>query len=124
MLSRFCRICNSKERLCKVHHKNVKKQQNDFATYTRNINVKTAEVGFCNVRPNTVQFINSRGRFLQGHMQCKFSRRRIQHVMHGGVLIQRNIEIGSLSYQNSKKLCIFWQISENRNIIRQRNFVF
>ena len=83
MPSRFCRICNSKlakERLCKVHHINVRKQQ-DFATYTRNINVKTAEVGFCDVRPNTIQCINSRERFLQGHMQCKFSKRRIQHVM-------------------------------------------
>ena len=113
----------AKERFCKVHHINVRKQQ-DFATYTRNINVKTAEVGFCDVRTNTIQCINSRERFLQGHMQCKFSRRRIQHVMHGGVLKQRNIEIGSLSYQNSKNLCIFVRISENRNIVRQRNFVF
>ena len=127
MPSRFCRTCNSKpakERLCKVHHKNVRKQQKDFATYTRNINVKTAEVGFCNVRPNMIQCINSRERFLQGRMQCKFSRRRIQHVMQRGVLIQWNIEIGSLSYQNSKNLCIFWRISENRNIVRQKNFVF
>ena len=84
MPSRFCRTCDSKpakERLYKVHHKNVRKRQKDFASYTRNINVKTTEVGFCNVQPNTVQFINSRGRFLQGHMQCKFSRKRIQHAM-------------------------------------------
>ena len=45
------------ERLCKVRkarHKNVKHRQKDFATHTRHINVKTVEVGFCNVRPNTI----------------------------------------------------------------------
>ena len=65
----------------KVHHKNVRERQKDFATYTCNIIVKTAEVGFCNVRINTVQCINSKERFLQRHMQCKFIRRRIQHSM-------------------------------------------
>jgi hypothetical protein len=41
--------------IVEVHHINVRRQQKDFATYARNLNVKTAEVGFCNVRPNTIQ---------------------------------------------------------------------
>ena len=43
----------------------------DFATYTRNINVKTAEVGFCNVRPNTIQCITSREGFLHVNVQIQ-----------------------------------------------------
>ena len=73
----------STKRLNKLRHKDAKEQQEDFATYTRHINIKTVELGFCNVRPNVIQCIISRERFLQGvsHMRCKFNRRRIRHVM-------------------------------------------
>ena len=112
MSFRFCRTCNSKpteERLCKIHYKNVRKRQRDFARYTCHINVKTAEVGFCNVQPNTVQCKNSRERFLQGHMQSHQMKDSTCNVK--GVLIQWSIKIGPLSYQNSKNLCIFCWIS-------------
>ena len=70
--------------------------------------VKTAKVRFCNVGPNKIQCMNNRERFWQGvrHMQCKFSRRTIQHVMEG--FLYRGTLKSAYFFIRIRKNCVYF----------------